>query len=146
MVKRIEGWVAVCAACALCAAAVPSSAKEVGLHLSVQKDRIAAGSTVTLHWEIVPDGISTVAIILGVMLPDGRIECYAGPGKGFVELETIEAAPRAVVGFPFNTAMTASLDVHLPADWPQGTCQFVAAVMEGKAVAEVDYSNSFTVE
>ena len=146
MAKGRERWVAVCVACALCAAAASSLAKEAGLHLSVPHNRVAAGSTITLHWEIVPNGISTVAIILGVMLPDGRIECYAGPGKGFVEIETVEAAPRAAVGFPFNTAMTASLDMHLPADWPKGTCQFVAAVMEGKTIAEVDYSTSFIVE
>lgn len=122
------------------------AAKEIGLYLSVQKDVVPAGSPVTLHWEIVPDGISSVAIILGVILPDGQIKCYAGPGKGFVSLETIGTAPRVVTGFPFNTAMTASLNVTIPAAWPKGSYQFVAAVMEGKAIAEIDYSNNFSVE
>jgi len=133
-------------ATALCLAGSPAAAKEVGLRLSVQKDSVAAGTPVTLNWEIVPDGISTVAIILGVILSDGHIECYKGPSKGFVPLDTIDAAPRIVTNFPFNTAMVASLDLKIPAAWPKGTCQFVAAVMEGKAIVEVDYSNSFNVE
>ena len=131
---------------ALSLAAMPASAKEIGLQLSVQKDSVAAGTPVTLNWEIVPDGISTVAIILGVILPDGHIECCKGPGRGFAPLDTIDAAPRIVTKFPFNTAMVASLDLKIPAAWPKGTYQFVAAVMEGKAIVEIDYSNSFNVE
>lgn len=133
-------------AIALFLTAIPLAAKEIGLQLSVQKDAVAAGSAVTLRWEIVPDGVSTVAIILGVILPDGQIECYRGPGRGFVPLETIDAAPRIVTGFPFNTEMSASLDIVVPAAWPKGTYQFVAAVMDGKEIVEIDYSNSFTVE
>lgn len=130
----------------LCVAAISPAAKEIGLHLSVQKDVVAAGSLVTLHWEIVPDGVNTVSIILGVILPDGHIECYRGPSRGFTPLETIDAAPRIVTGFPFNTEMIASLDLRIPAAWPKGSYQFVAAVMEGKAIVEIDYSNSFCLD
>jgi hypothetical protein len=131
---------------ALSPAAMPAAAKETGLQLSVQKDSVAAGAPVTLNLEIVPDGVSTVAIILGVIFPDGHIECCKGIGRGFVPLDTIDAAPRIVTDFPFNTAMVASLDLKVPAAWPKGTYQFVAAVMEGKAIAEIDYSNSFSVD
>jgi hypothetical protein len=130
----------------LCAAASPSAAKEVGLQLSVQKETVTAGSPVTVRWEIVPDGVSTVSIILGVIRPDGEIECYRGPGKGFVPLDTIDSAPRVVTGFPFNTELSAVLDIRMPAAWQKGTYQFVAAVMDGKEIVEVDYSNTFSVE
>jgi len=119
--------------------------KKQGLHLSVQKAAADAGSPVDLHWEIMPDGRSSVSIILGLIRPDGSIQYCKGPGKGFAALETIESAKRIVSDFPFNTAMSAVLSVTIPAEWPKGTYQFVAAVMDGKTVIEVDYSNSFTV-
>jgi hypothetical protein len=119
--------------------------KKQGLHLSVQKATVDAGSPVDLHWEIVPDGQSSVSIILGLIRPDGGIQYYKGPGKGFAVFETIESAKRIVSDFPFNTAMSAVLSVTIPAEWPKGTYQFIAAVMNGKTVIEIDYGNSFTV-
>jgi len=129
----------------VCAPAETPVPKKQGLHLSVQKAAVDAGSPVDLHWEIMPDGRSSVSITLGLIRPDGGIQYYKGPGKGFAALETIESAKRIVSDFPFNTEMSAVLSVTIPAEWPKGTYQFVAAVMDGKTIIETDYSNSFTV-
>jgi hypothetical protein len=96
----------------------------------------------SLRWQAlyVPD-----KVFLGLIRPDGSIQYYKGPGKGFAALETIESAKRIVSDFPFNTAMSAVLSVTIPAEWPKGTYQFVAAVMDGKTMIETDYGNSFTV-
>jgi hypothetical protein len=130
-----------------CAVASPETPvpKKQGLHLSVEATAVEAGSPVELHWEIVPDGLGSVAIVLGLILPDGSVQYYVGPGKGFTASGTIESAKRLVSDFPFNTGMSAVLSVPIPADWPKGTYQFVAAVLDGKTVLELDYSNSFTV-
>lgn len=131
-----------------CAAASPETPapKKQGLLLSVQEAAVPAGSPVKLHWEIVPDGQGAVAIVLGLIRPDGGVQYYMGPGKGFAALETIESAKRLVSDFPFSTELSAVLSVTIPADWPKGTYQFVAAVMDGKTVLEMDYGNSFTVQ
>lgn len=120
--------------------------KTQGLHLSVQEATVEAGSPVELHWEIVPDGQGSVAIVLGLIRPDGSLQCYRGPGRGFAALETIESAKRIVRDFPFSTEMSAVLNVTVPAEWPKGTYQFIAAVLDGKTVLEIDYSNSFTIQ
>jgi hypothetical protein len=126
------------------AAETPAPNKQ-GLQLSVQKATVEAGLPVDLHWEIVPDGQGSVSIVLGIIRPDGSIQYYKGSGKGFAAFETFESAKRIVTDFPFNTAMSAVLSVTIPAEWPRGTYQFVAAVMDGKTVIEIDYGNSFTV-
>jgi len=52
------------------------AAKEQGLHLTVPDSVVEAGASVTLQWEIVPDGQGSVSIVLGVILPNGEIRCY----------------------------------------------------------------------
>lgn len=131
--------------CAAASAETPVPEKQ-GLQLSVEKATVEAGSPVELHWEIVPDGQGSVAIVLGIIQPDGSVQYYKGPGKGFAALRTIESAKRLVSDFPFSTEMRAVLNVTIPADWPKGTYQFVAAVLDGRTVLEMDYSNSFTVQ
>lgn len=136
-----------CALAISCALANPSyCADGEGLMLSVHELSVEAGSSVDLHWEIAPDGQSAVSIILGVILPNGEIEYYRGLRNGFTDLETIASASPIATDFPFNTKMSGVLEVPIPEDWPHGTSQFVAAVMEGKTVIEIVYSNSFVIE
>ncbi|MEJ2744258.1 MAG: hypothetical protein P8123_00995 [bacterium] len=131
--------------CAAASSETPAPQKQ-GLHLSVQEASVEAGSPVDLHWEIVPDGLGSVAIVLGLIQPDGSVQYYAGPREGFSASGTIESAKRLASDFPFSTGMSAVLSVTIPAEWPKGTYQFVAAVMDGKTALEIDYSNSFTVQ
>ncbi len=141
--------IAIIGAFGLCCAAASSETpvpKKQGLHLSVENATVEAGAPVDLHWEIIPDGQGSVAIVLGLIRPDGSVQCYKGPGKGFAALGTIESAKRLVNDFPFSTEMSAILSVTIPADWPKGTYQFVAAVLDGKTILEIDYGNSFTVQ
>jgi hypothetical protein len=117
-----------------------------GLQLSVQERTIHAGSPVELHWEIFPNDLSSVSIVLGVILPDGSHQQYCGPREAFKPLKSLYTATPIMKNFPYNTAMRGVLSIPTPKDWPKGTYQFIAAVMQGKTVVELVYSNSFGVE
>ncbi|MDD5555808.1 MAG: hypothetical protein PHN82_01015 [bacterium] len=129
--------------CAVMLCAAPLLAGRQGLSLAVRDSEVEAGMPVDLHWEIAPDGKSAVSIILGIILPDGDILIYGGPRRGFSPLEKLDAAPAIMTDFPYNTRMSGELEVETLREWPHGTCQFIAAVREGKTILEIVYSNSF---
>jgi len=113
------------------------------LQLSVLKDSVALGSEVDLNIEVVPDHLSSVDIVVAVIRPDNKIFFYKGRGKGFAPFESFEAALPVVTNFPLTTAMSVVRSIALPADWPPGKYQFVAAVMSDRNVLETSYSNTF---
>ncbi len=118
-----------------------------GLQLSVQEDIVEAGSTVDLSWEIVPDSLSSVSIILGIIFPDGDTYYYNSPRDGFSLLDgNIKSAKPIMRDFPFNTSMRGVLKVELPEEWPEGIYQFISFVMEDGTTIEIVYSNSFQIE
>jgi hypothetical protein len=122
------------------------AAEKQGLHLSVMEATVTAGSPVKLHWSITPDGQSSVSIVLGIVLPSGEMMQYLGPKRGFAPFQGIDAAAPIVTDFPFNFPISASMEIATSEGWPRGTCQFVAAVLDGKKLIEVVYSNSFTLQ
>ena len=117
-----------------------------GLQLSVRDESVAAGEAIGLHWEIVPDGPRSVSIILGIILPDGSVRYYGGVKEGFTGIDDIGQAKAVVTDFPFNTRMSGALSIKIPADWPEGTYQFMAHVFEGQTCLEIVYSDAFDVE
>ena len=124
----------------------PSANSVEGLQLSVMEDSVNTGDTVELHWEIVPDGETSVSIVMGIILPDGSAQYYRGPKKGFSEVADIGAAKPIVRDFPFNTRMMGTLSISIPDNWPEGSYQFMAHVYEGTTCIEIVYSNSFEIE
>ncbi|MCX6355037.1 MAG: hypothetical protein NTZ78_09075 [Candidatus Aureabacteria bacterium] len=115
------------------------------LQLSVQRDSAPLGSDIDLHIEIVPDHLSSVDIVLGVIRPDNKLFAYKGQGKGFSPFEGYDSAPPLVKDFPLTTAMTIVQFIPLPQDWPSGKYQFIAAVMNERTIVEIDHSNAFNV-
>ncbi|MCX6357472.1 MAG: hypothetical protein NT045_06325 [Candidatus Aureabacteria bacterium] len=110
----------------------------------MQKDSVTLGSNVELHLEIVPDHLASVAIVLGIIRPDEKMYYYKGQAKGFALFEGFDSARPLATDFPFNTSMSVVQSVALPADWPAGKYQFIAAVMKDGSVIEIDHSNCFT--
>jgi len=132
----------------LLVAAVPAQtpvAEHKNLQLSVQKDSATLGADVDLHIEIVPDHLSSVDIILGVVRSDNKIFAYKGQGKGFSSFEWFDSTPPLVKNFPLTTAMTIVQSIALPQDWPSGKYQFIATVMNDRTIVEIDHSNAFNV-